>query len=96
MPRSNAATGIQCLDELLVGGVPLGVITEVAGPECSGRTSFALSVLAGMTQASKVCAWIDVSDGLDLESAAAVGVELSRLLWVRCGLRDVSDIVPSS
>lgn len=96
MPRSIAATGIQCVDELLDGGVPLGAITEVAGPECSGRTSFALSVLAGMTQASKVCAWIDVSDGLDPESAAAAGVELSRLLWVRCGLPDVSDIVPSS
>jgi recombination protein RecA len=96
MPRSIAATGIQCVDELLDGGVPLGAITEVAGPECSGRTSFALSVLAGMTQASKVCAWIDVSDGLDPESAAAAGVELSRVLWVRCGLPDVSDIVPSS
>ena len=96
MPRSLAATGIQCVDELLDGGVPLGAITEIAGPECSGRTSFALSVLAGMTQASKVCAWIDVSDGLDPESAAAAGVELSRLLWVRCGLPDVSDIVPSS
>jgi recombination protein RecA len=96
MPRSIAATGIQCVDELLDGGVPLGAITDVAGPECSGRTSFALSVLAGMTQASKVCAWIDVSDGLDPESAAAVGVELSRLLWVLCGLPDVSNIVPSS
>jgi recombination protein RecA len=96
MPRSIAATGIQCVDELLDGGVPLGAITEVVGPECSGRTSFALSVLAGMTQASKVCAWIDVSDGLDPESAAAAGVELSRLLWVRCGVPDVSDIVPSS
>jgi len=96
MPRSIAATGIQSVDELLDGGVPLGAITEVVGPECSGRTSLALSVLAGMTQASKVCAWIDVSDGLDPESAAAAGVELSRLLWVRCRLLDVSDIVPSS
>ena len=96
MPRSIAAIGIHCLDELLDGGVPLGAITEVVGPECSGRTSFALSILAGMTQASKVCAWIDVSDGLDPESAAAAGVELSRLLWVRCGVSDASDIVPSS
>jgi recombination protein RecA len=95
-PRSIVATGIQCVDELLDGGLPLGAITEVVGRECSGRTSFALSVLAGMTRASKVCAWIDVSDGLDPESAAAVGVELSRLLWVRCGVPDVSDIVSSS
>jgi recombination protein RecA len=94
--RSIVATGIQCVDELLDGGLPLGAITEVVGPECSGRTSFALSVLAGITQASKVCAWIDVSDGLDPESAAAAGVELSRLLWVRCGVPDMSDIVSSS
>ena len=33
MPRSIAATGIYCLDELLDGGVPLGAITEVVGPE---------------------------------------------------------------
>jgi hypothetical protein len=38
-----------------------------------------------MTQAEKVCAWIDVSDELDPESAAAANVDMSRLLWVRCG-----------
>jgi recombination protein RecA len=95
-PRSIVATGIQCADELLDGGLPLGAITEIAGPECSGRTSFTLSVLAGTYASVKVCAWIDVSYGLDPESAAAAGVELSRLLWVRCGVPDVSDIVSSS
>jgi hypothetical protein len=39
-----------------------------------------------MTLAGKVCAWIDVSNTLDPESAAATGVDLSRLLWVRCGV----------
>ncbi len=39
-----------------------------------------------MTQAGKVCAWVDVSDALHPESAAAVGVDLTRLLWVRCGV----------
>jgi recombination protein RecA len=87
------ATGIQAVDELLEGGLPLGAITEVVGPECSGRTSFALSFVAGMTQAEKVCAWIDVSDKLDPESAAA-GVDLSRLLWVRCGVQLVSRVRP--
>ena len=38
-----------------------------------------------MTQAGKVCAWVDVSDTLHPESAAAIGVDLSRLLWIRCG-----------
>jgi recombination protein RecA len=85
--RPVATTGIQGIDELLEGGLPLGAITEIVGPECSGRTSFALSFLAQMTQSEKVCAWIDVSDALDPESAAAVGVDLSRFLWVRCGVQ---------
>jgi hypothetical protein len=73
------------VDEVLEGGLPLGAITEIVGPDCSGRTSFTLSFLARMTQAGKVCAWIDVSNALQPESAAAAGVELSRMLWVRCG-----------
>jgi hypothetical protein len=39
-----------------------------------------------MTQEGKVCAWVDVSDTLHPESAAAMGVDLSRLLWIRCGV----------
>src|SRR4051812_24439669 len=93
--RPVATTGIQTIDELLEGGLPLGAITEVVGPECSGRTSFALSFIAQMTQAEKVCAWIDVSDTLDPESAAAVGVDLSRLLWVRCGVQTMPQAKPS-
>ncbi|MBB6144680.1 RecA/RadA recombinase [Silvibacterium bohemicum] len=85
--RPVAATGIPAIDALLEGGLPLGAITEVVGSECSGRVSLALSFLAGMTQAGKVCAWIDVSDALDPESAAAAGVDLCRLLWVRCGVQ---------
>ncbi|MCU1251483.1 MAG: RecA domain protein [Edaphobacter sp.] len=84
--RPVASTGIAALDELLEGGLPLGAITEMVGPECSGRTSSALSFVSQMTQAGKVCAWIDVSNALDPESAAAIGVDLSRLLWVRCGV----------
>jgi recombination protein RecA len=94
--RLVAATGIPTVDELLDGGLPLGAITEVVGVECSGRTSFALSLLAGMTQAEKVCAWIDVSDSLDPESAAAANVDLSRLLWVRCGVSPASNARPSA
>jgi hypothetical protein len=84
--RPVAPTGIGPVDELLEGGLPLGAITELVGPECSGRTSLALSFLSRMTQTGNVCAWIDVCDGLDPESAAAAGVDLTRLLWVRCGV----------
>jgi hypothetical protein len=88
--RPVASTGIASVDELLEGGLPLGAITEVVGPECSGRTSLALSFVAQMTQAGKVCAWVDVSNALDPESAASIGVELNWLLWVRCGVDHVA------
>lgn len=80
-----APTGIGEVDELLHGGLPVGALSEIVGPECSGRTSLALAFVASLTQAGKVCAWVDVSDTLQPESAAAIGVDLSRLLWVRCG-----------
>ena len=87
MVRPFAPTGIENVDALLEGGLPLGAISELAGPECSGRTSLALSFLARMTKEDRVCAWIDVSDALDPVSAAAAGVDLARLLWVRCGVQ---------
>jgi hypothetical protein len=86
MIRPLAATGIESLDDALQGGLPIGAISELAGPECSGRTSVALSFLAQTSLMGKVCAWIDVSNAFYPESAAAAGVDLSRLLWVRCGV----------
>src|ERR1700721_1350798 len=86
MIRPVAAIGIELLDDLLGGGLPIGAISELVGPECSGRTSTAISFLARTTQANKVCAWIDVSNAFDPASAAAVGVNLKKLLWIRCGV----------
>ena len=84
--RPVTPTGIRSVDEILEGGLPIGTLTELVGGECSGRTSLALSFLAELTGTGKVCAWIDVSNSLNPESAAAVGMDLSRLLWVRCGV----------
>jgi len=89
--RQLAPTGVATVDDLLEGGLPIGAISELVGPESSGRTSLALSFVARMTHAGSVCAWIDVSDAFDPESAAAGGVDLSRLLWVRCGVRPRMD-----
>jgi len=86
MMRPVAATGIGPLDDVLRGGLPFGAMSEMVGPECSGRTSVALSFLAQMTQVGKVCCWIDVANTFDPASAAAAGVYLKRLLWVRCGV----------
>ncbi len=84
--RTVVSTGIAGIDDLLHGGLPSGAVTEVVGTECSGRTTLALSFLSRITAEGKVCAWIDVSNTLHPESAAAAGVSLSRLLWVRCGV----------
>jgi recombination protein RecA len=71
---------------VLEGGLPLGAITEMTGPECSGRSAVALSFVSSLTYDGRVCAWIDVCNALSPESVAAAGVALSRLLWVRCGI----------
>ncbi len=81
--RETAPTGIAEVDALLSGGLPVGAITEIAGPASSGRTSIAMAFLAQQTRES-FCAWIDARDAFDPESAAASGISLRRMLWVRC------------
>ena len=82
--REVASTGIDEADQLLEGGLPVGAISEITGPASSGRTSLALAFLAQRTAEDRVCAWVDASDAFDPESAAANGVALRQLLWVRC------------
>ena len=82
--REVVPTGVADVDALLGGGLPIGAISELTGPESSGRTSLALSFVAERSKGEQVCAWVDPDDALDPESAAASGVVLERLLWVRC------------
>lgn len=86
--RPFVATGIGELDGLIQGGFPVGAVTELVGGECSGRTSMAFSFLSRITSSGKVCAWIDASNSFNPSSAASVGVDLKRLLWVRCGVHE--------
>lgn len=85
MVRPVVSTGIGPLDELVQGGLPVGAMTELVGETCSGRMSVALSFLSQVTAAEKVCAWIDASNTFNPAAAATVGVDLRRLLWIRCG-----------
>ena len=64
---------------------PRGAVTEIHGPQSSGRTTLLLSALSQATQHEEVCALVDVDDTFDPASAAAAGVVLDRLLWIRCG-----------
>ncbi len=83
-PVQLVSSGVEELDAL-TGGLPRGAITDLYGPASSGRTSLLLSVLAAATARLEVCALVDANDAFDPESAAAAGVDLERLLWVRCG-----------
>jgi recA bacterial DNA recombination protein len=78
------SSGIPQLD-LLTGGFARGCLTEICGAASSGRTSVLLFALSHATQRGEVCALVDASDVFDPASAAAAGMEMSRLLWVRCG-----------
>ena len=77
------ATGIAAADAILEGGIPRGSITEISGAASTGRTTFALSIFSGITRSGATCAWVDVHDALSPESAAAAGVILERMLWLR-------------
>jgi hypothetical protein len=64
------------------------VMAMAIGWRRSGRTSLALQFVAQRTAEERACAWVDVSDAFDPESAAANGVRLKQLLWMRCGSSD--------
>jgi recombination protein RecA len=78
------SSGIREIDAL-TGGLPRGCLSEICGPTSSGRTSVLLAAMAAATRRDEVCALVDATDALDAASAAAAGVDLEKLLWVRCG-----------
>lgn len=68
-----------------------GEITEVVGRLSSGRTSLLVACLRDVTRRGAAAALVDADQVFDPVTAARAGVELSRLLWVRCGgRRDVA------
>jgi recombination protein RecA len=77
------ATGVAAIDALLFGGFPRGALSEIHGPASSGRTGLVLALLARSTGGGALAAVVDPADRLDPASAAAAGVDLSRLLWLR-------------
>ncbi len=81
--RAAIATGLPAIDTALGGGLRRGQVSEIHGPASSGRTGLALATAAGVTQRGALTAWVDPADRLDPVSAAAAGVDLARLLWLR-------------
>jgi len=74
-------TGALSLDLALgVGGIPRGRITEVFGPESSGKTTLMLSVIANAQRAGGLAAFVDVEHAVDPSYAKRIGVNLDDLL----------------
>lgn len=76
-------TGVAAIDGMLSGGFPRGCLSEVHGPASSGRTGLVLALVARSTRGGALAALVDPADRFDPGSAAAAGVDLSRLLWLR-------------
>jgi protein ImuA len=82
--RGRAPTGVATLDGLLGGGWPRAALSELAGRRSSGRTALLLASLGRAIAAGETVALIDTGDRLDPRRAAACGVPLPFLLWIRC------------
>ena len=73
-------TGSLALDIALgVGGIPRGRVTEIYGPEGSGKTTLCLHIIAEAQARGGVCAFVDMEHALDPEYAAQVGVDIDNL-----------------
>jgi hypothetical protein len=82
-PSSLLPWDLPLVDACLHGGLPRGHLSELTGASSSGRTTLLLQLMAAATRRGEIVALIDTHDRLDVASAAAAGVDLDRLLWVR-------------
>lgn len=74
------STGSLSLDIALgIGGLPRGRVTEIYGPESSGKTSLALQTIANAQKKGGTCAFIDAEHALDIEFARKLGVDVDEL-----------------
>src|SRR2546428_2684295 len=63
-----------------IGGIPRGRVTEIFGPESSGKTTLALHVVANAQRLGGAAAYIDAEHALDVEYAKKLGVDMDNLL----------------
>jgi recombination protein RecA len=82
-PDRLAATGCPSLDAALGGGLRRGHLSEIVGDASSGRTTLMAELIAAATSRGDVAAIVDACDTFDPASAAAIGIDLARVLWVR-------------
>src|SRR5215216_4325530 len=74
-------TGAINLDAAIgIGGIPRGRVTEIYGPESSGKTTLCLHIVANAQRAGGVAAFVDAEHALDTEYARKLGVDVEALL----------------
>lgn len=79
-PIEAISTGSIGLDIALgIGGIPVGRVIEVYGPESSGKTTLTLQAIASAQKMDKVCAFIDAEHALDIIYAKNLGVDIDNL-----------------
>jgi len=77
----SVSTGSLGLDIALgIGGLPMGRVVEIYGPESSGKTTLTLQVIAEAQKKGKVCAFVDAEHALDPIYATKLGVDINQLL----------------
>jgi hypothetical protein len=82
--KSQDSLYIHSLKNILQSGLTRGSLVEASGVRSSGKTSLCMHILARATQNGEVCAVVDLHNSFHPDSAAASGVQLDRLLWIRC------------
>ena len=81
MNIESVPTGALALDLALgVGGLPRGRVTEIYGPEASGKSTLATHVVAEAQRNGGICAYIDAEHAMDPVYARAIGVDVDELL----------------
>jgi recombination protein RecA len=81
MSIESIPTGALALDLALgIGGLPRGRVTEIYGPESSGKTTLATHVVAEAQRNGGICAYIDAEHAMDPVYAKAIGVDIDELL----------------
>ena len=81
MKVETVSTGALALDLALgVGGLPRGRVTEIYGPESSGKSTLAMHVVAEAQRNGGICAYVDAEHAMDPVYARSIGVDIDELL----------------
>ncbi len=80
-PKEYLSFGVKEVDEF-AGGITKGNFTVVYGPESSGKSTLVSHAIAEAQKAGKICCYIDLEHGLDIDRAADLGIDMESLILI--------------